>query len=437
MLIHLVSPTKTGETYLFNKGLMPPLGLMYLAANTPGGGRVRLIDENVERLDFSERPDLVGITTMTATAPRAYEIADRYRSMGTRVVLGGVHASMVPDEASKHCDSVVIGEAEELWPEVLSDADAGELKPIYRREGFAEFRRPGLPDRGVIDPKRYWGANVIQTSRGCPHGCNFCSVTAFNGRGVRLRDTDNVLEEVETLRRHNLVRQKAVEFVDDNIGASPTRAKELFKALIPMKVVWGSQASISFAYDEELVALAAESGCHFLFIGLETLSRESLAEMGKKQNKVEKYAEALALLRRYKINVMGAFMFGFDADRPAVFSETLDFAIENKIQVAQFATLTPYPGTRIYAQLLEEGRVEPDFWLDRNWDSRVVYTPKNMTGDELKVLKEQLHRDFYSYRNIIKRMSFHRRWSYWFAFNLLYRQTVVAARSHDVASVGA
>ena len=432
MRLRLIAPTKTGETYLFNKGLLAPLGLMYLAAYTPPEVEVRLLDENVERIDFSDVPDLVGITTMTATAPRAYEIADRYRAQGAKVVLGGVHASMMPEEALGHADAVVMGEAESIWPRVLADFDAGRLEPLYQQEEFIDFTRPIQPRRDIIDPKRYWSANGVQTSRGCPHACNFCSVTAFNGRRVRMRDVDNVLAEVESLPRNNRIRDKVVAFVDDNIAANPTRAKELFKGLIPMQLKWGSQASITFARDEELVALAAESGCHFLFVGLETMSRKALAEMGKNQNKVEEYADAMNLLRKYDIHVMGAFVFGFDSDDEAVFTDTLDFAMENKIQVAQFAHLVPYPGTRLYAELMEQDRVEPEFWFESSWDSRVVYEPKNFSAQWLTNRTQKVQRDFYSYRSIAKRMYFHRHWSYWFAFNLLYRQSLSKGRSHEV-----
>lgn len=429
MRVHLVAPTKNGESYLFNKGLLAPLGLMNLAARTPSDVSVRIMDESVEDLDFTEVPDLVGITTMTATAIRAYEIADRYRSLGARVVIGGIHASMLPEEALEHADSVVVGEAEDIWPNVLADAAAGRLEQVYRQDGPVEFARPPQPRRDLVDPRRYWSPNSVQTARGCPHNCNFCSVTAFNGRRLRMREIDNVLEEVEALPRSNRIRRKVVPFIDDNIAANPRRAKELFRSLIPMKILWGSQASITFADDEELVSLAAESGCGFLFIGLETLSEKSLREMGKNQNRIERYASALRLLRKYRINVMGAFVFGFDSDDESVFSDTVRFAIDNRLQVAQFANLTPYPGTRLYGQLLEEKRVEEGFWLDSEWDSRVVFQPRRMPPQRLSESTRQVHLDFYSYRSIFKRTYFQRHWSYWLAFNLLYRQTVVSART--------
>ncbi len=433
MKVHLINPTKDGETYLFNRGLLAPLGLMYLASHTPEEVDVRLIDENVEHVDFSETPDLVGITTMTATALRAYRIADTYRARGSKVVLGGIHASMLPEEALQHADAVVIGEGEEIWPQVVADADAGKLEPIYKQDEFMDFRRPLLPRRDVAQHLRYWSGNGVQTARGCPHACNFCSVTAFNGRGYRMRDLDNVLAEVETLYRRNMTRRTVVPFMDDNIAADPARAKELFKRLIPMKVMWGSQASITIAKDEELVALAAESGCRFLFIGLETLSKDAIREMGKRQNHVERYAEAMQLLRKYNIPVMGAFVFGFDSDNEDVFSETLEFNMSNKMKIAQFAHLVPYPGTRLYDELMEEGRVEPEFWLTPNWDNRVVYRPKRMSATRLAQLTHKVQRDFYSFKSICKRTTIEPQWHYYFAFNLIYRQSLSSGSSRALA----
>jgi radical SAM superfamily enzyme YgiQ (UPF0313 family) len=429
MRIRLIAPTKNGEKYLFGKGLLAPLGLMYLAAHTPEDVDVRIVDESVEAIDFTDVPDLVGLTSMTATAPRAYDIADMYRSRGAKVVMGGIHASMVPEEAAKHADAVVVGEAEHLWETVVSDAAAGRLQQTYRQEEFDDFKSPVLPRRDLIDPKRYWSANSVQTSRGCPHHCNFCSVTEFNGRKIRMRDTDNVLAEVETIQRGNFIRKRVIPFIDDNIAANPRRAKELFKALIPQKLLWGSQASVTIANDEELVALAAESGCNFLFIGLETLSAGSLAEMGKSQNQIEQYVTALKMLKKYKIGVMGAFVFGFDNDDEATFARTLAFAIDNKINIAQFANLTPYPGTRLHRQLEEERRVKKDFWLDEEWTEHVVFQPNKLSSQQLFDMVRQLHLDFYSYRSILKRLSFRGHWPYWLAFNLLYRQSVVSPNS--------
>ena len=430
MKLHLIAPARSKEPYLFGKETFPPLGFMYLAAYTPREVEVRLINENLERIDFADIPDLVGITTMTATVARAYEIADRYRELGVKVVLGGIHASMVPEEALEHADSVVVGEAETLWPEVIADADAGRLEPLYRAEGYSDFQRPRLPRRDILDPKGYWLPNAVQTARGCPHNCSFCTVTLFNGRRLRMRELDNVLAEVESLPRSKLTRRKMVAFVDDNIGANPARAKELFKALIPMKIFWGSQACITFANDEELVALAAESGCRFIIIGLETLSPQALAEIGKRQNKVEQYESALRTFRKYGILVLGTFMFGLDSDDGSVFANTLDFAVRNKLVLAQFSMLSPYPGTRLYQRLLGEDRVEPRFWLDSSWESRVVYEPKNMSGERLCESAYEVGRGFYSYRSIFKRLSFQWSSSHEILANLIYRRSITANRPH-------
>jgi radical SAM superfamily enzyme YgiQ (UPF0313 family) len=428
MKLHLIAPARSKERYLFGKETFPPLGFMYLAAYTPQEIEVRLINENVEPIDYADLPDLVGITTMTATAAHAYEVADRYRDLGVKVVMGGIHASMVPEEALEHADSVVVGEAELVWPQVIADADAGRLDPVYRPEGFIDFKRPRLPRRDIANPRQYWLPNAVQTARGCPHSCDFCSVTLFSGRRPRMRELDNVLAEVESLRRSNLLRRRVVAFLDDNIGARPSRAKELFKALIPMKILWGSQACVTFADDEELVALAAESGCRFLLIGLETLSPQGLAEMGKRQNKVEQYEDALRMLRRHKISVLGAFIFGLDSDGQSVFPDTLEFTLRNKMVLAQFSVLSPYPGTRLFRRLLGENRVEPKFWSDPRWESRTVFDPKNMSRETLCEMTYQVGRRFYSYRSIFSRLSFHRYWYQQLLANLIYRHSITANR---------
>ncbi|MFC2046099.1 B12-binding domain-containing radical SAM protein [Chloroflexota bacterium] len=428
MKLHLVAPSRSKARYLFGKETFPPLGFMSLAAYTPRDIEVRVINENVERIDFSDIPDLVGITTMTATAARAYEIAARYRTLGVPVVLGGIHASMLPEEALEHADSVVVGEAETVWPGLLADADAGRLEPVYRSEGFIDFKRPRIPRRDVLDLSRYWFPNTVQTARGCPHDCSFCSVKLFSGRRIRCRDVENVLAEVESLPKSPLLRKKLVAFVDDNIGAKPSRAKELFKALIPMNIVWGSQACITFANDEELVALAAESGCRALLIGLETLSPEALVEVNKRQNKVEEYENALRTLKQHGILVIGTFILGLDSDDELVFSKTLDFAERNELMLAQFGILSLYPGTRLHQRLLDEKRVEPTFWSTPFWENRPVFEPKRMSWETLCEGTYQMGQSFYSYRSIFKRLSFRQHLSHQLVANLIYRQSIAANR---------
>jgi radical SAM superfamily enzyme YgiQ (UPF0313 family) len=419
--LHLINPEKKGER-IWNRALLAPLGLMCLAAYTPEEVETRIIDENLEKVDFVDRPDLVGITSMTATASRAYEIADAYRERDVKVVMGGIHASMLPEEAMQHADAVVVGEAETIWPKVLSDADAGRLEPLYRMQEHDDFSNPLHARNSVIDRKNYWMANNMQTARGCPHDCSFCSVTTFNGRHMRHRELDNVLAEIESMSKPRFMPKKMIPFVDDNIAANPKRAKELFKALIPLNINWGSQACISFGEDEELVDLAAESGCRMLFIGLETISSSSLEEAGKRQNKVEKYAESLRRLREHDIYVTGSFIFGFDADDDSIFQDTLDFAIENKIHLAQFSNLTPLPGTRLYDQMVAENRMEPGYWLNGAGDDQAVFQPKNFDPRELADKTRKVQRDFYSIRSIMKRFYFSRYAPHLLLYNLMYNR---------------
>jgi radical SAM superfamily enzyme YgiQ (UPF0313 family) len=243
-----------------------------------------------------------------------------------------------------------------------------------------------------------------------------------------MRELDNVLAEVESLPQSSLFRRKMVAFVDDNIGAKPSRAKELFKALTPMKILWGSQACVTFANDEELVALAAQSGCRFLLVGFETLSPQALAEVGKRQNKVEQYENALRVFRKYGIFVLGTFILGLDADDESVFSNTLEFAVRNKLVLAQFGMLSLFPGTRLYRQLLDENRVEPQFWFSPVWENRPVFEPKNMSRETLCENTYQMGRSFYSYRSILKRLSFGQLWDHQLVANLIYRRSITANR---------
>lgn len=421
MRLHLINPEKKGERIL-NRALLAPLGLMCLAAYTPDEVEIRLTDENLEKVDFDDRHDLVGITCMTATARRAYEIADTYRAKGVKVVLGGIHASMLPGEALQHADAVVVGEAETVWSKVISDADAGRLEPLYMAEERDDFRDPLPARRDVIDRKNYWMANNMQTSRGCPHDCSFCSVTTFNGRHVRHRDLDSVLAEVDSMPKPSFMPRKMIPFVDDNIAANPKRAKELFKALIPLRINWGSQACISFGEDEELVGLAAESGCRMLFIGLETVSSGSLKEMGKRQNKVERYADSLRTLRKHGIHVTGSFIFGFDSDDDSIFEDTLDFAIRNKVHLAQFSNLTPLPGTRLYQQMVAENRMKPEYWLNEARDDGAVFQPKNFSPQELCDKTRRVQREFYSIKSIIRRFHLSRLAPHLLLYNLLYNR---------------
>ncbi len=380
------------------RGLFPPLSLAVLGALTPPGIAVEVVDENVTDHPFDDPVDLVGITSITATAPRAYDIAAAYRSRGVPVVMGGMHASALPDEALEHVDAVVVGEAEGVWERVLADAASGRMVGRYQAD-----ERPclsGLPDprRDLFDPRRYVTTNLVQTSRGCPNACSFCSVTRFFGRTYRMRPVEDVVREVAGLR------DRMVLFVDDNIAGHRARARELFRALRPLGIRWMGQSSLAIAEDRELLDLAAASGCAGLFIGFESLNSANLDGVGKgRVNRAEDFLECVARIHRRGIGIEGAFIFGMDEDDAGVFDEILGFAQSARLALAQFGILTPFPGTPLFEEMERSGRL-----LHRDWSrytiSHVVARPLKMSREELQRGFDRAYREFYSYRSMVRRL---------------------------------
>ena len=373
------------------------LSLLVVAALTPRKYHIKIIDENVESLDFSDLPDLVGISLMTPLARRGYEIADTYREKGVPVVLGGIHPTMMSLEAKAHADSVVLGEAEETWPRLLSDFERGDLKPFYRIQDFKSLENMPVPRRDLLNRRAYFFVNTIQTTRGCPFDCIFCSVTSFYGRTYRTRPVEEVIEEMKNMTG------RFIFFVDDNIAGSPVYAKDLFRALIPLKLKWFSQASLSIINDRELLDLAQQSGCMGLFIGFESLSQASLKSMGKSANHVEKYRDSIRTLHDHGIGIQASFILGTDQDDKSVFSDVLRFIEKSHIEAALFSVLTPFPGTRIQEILLKENRV-----LHTDWDkydmNHVVFKPRLMTPEELQEGLCWAYKRLYGYRSITKRL---------------------------------
>ncbi|MBN1835908.1 MAG: B12-binding domain-containing radical SAM protein [Spirochaetales bacterium] len=388
---------------------VPPLGLLNVAAVTPKDVDVRLVDENVEEIPFADRPDLVGISVMTASADRAYEIADRFRELAVPVVLGGSHVSAMPEEALGHADSVVVGEAEGAWDALLADFRGGgrqALRPRYKAEAHPELA--GLPFPDLEMARRaghYVITNLYGITRGCPHNCSFCSVTKLLGRRIRFRPVEEVVREIarplENLERPTL-RDRFHVFVDDNIMANKGYAKELFRALIPHRILWISQVSVNSAYDDEMLELAAASGCKGVFIGLETVSEGSLSEIGKSQNRIDYYQEAVQKFHRKGIFVEGAFIFGFDHDGPEVFEQTVDFVNRIRLDGVQYTILTPLPGTDFYDKIEAEGR-----FIDRNWRNydctHTVFQPLRMSPEALQAGLHWAYKKTYGLRSILVR----------------------------------
>ncbi|MCP3676569.1 MAG: B12-binding domain-containing radical SAM protein [Deltaproteobacteria bacterium] len=395
------------------------LGLTTLAALTPDEWEVEIHDARVSPVDYTASVDLVGITGLTLEIPSAYEIADNFRVRGVTVIMGGVHVSALPDEALDHADAVVIGEAELVWAGLLEDFKGGRLKKRYKSE-LCEMKEMVVPRRDLLDRGMYGsGFNTMQATRGCPFDCNYCAVTAFFGKEFRVRPTGEVIEEIKGFDTREFF------FMDDNIVGRPRYAVELFKKLIPLKVAWGSQASITMAKNRELLDLYARSGGKYAFIGFESLSQKNLEKMKKGWNSAENYGEAIKKIHRAGINIVASFVFGLDEDDTSVFQNTYDFIMENGITAAQYHILTPLPGTVTFREMESEGRITERDW-SRYHMGEVVFRPKGMTAEELLNGYHWIFRKTYSVKNILRRSLKSRRGiSYRIAANLSYRKKVL------------
>lgn len=373
------------------------LSLLAVAAATPPDWEVKIVDEYVRPVDFSSKPTCVGLSFMTAGAQRAYEIAREFRRLGIPVLAGGIHPTFLPEEVLRHCHAVCIGDAEPVWPEMLRDMERGELKRVYRSDPLSSLRGLPPPRRDLLNAREYLTQNSVQTSRGCPNRCTFCSITSFYSGGYRHRPVEEVLEEVAGLSG------KLVIFIDDNLVADRSYALKLFSGLRPLRRNWYSQADLTIARDAELLEAAVESGCKGLFVGLESLSSENLRQVGKEFCSAESYLRGIETLHRAGIGIEAGIIFGFDQDGPEVFDRMFDFLKEGRIELAQITPLTPLPGTPLHHQLEREGRI-----LTKDWSYydffHVVFRPKRMTPEELQTGTDELVRRFYSSRAILERV---------------------------------
>jgi radical SAM superfamily enzyme YgiQ (UPF0313 family) len=398
VLVNPVNPARTGLT-VNKSSRFPPIGLGVVAALTPASWEVKLVDENWEPFTY-QAADLVGITAFTASANRAYEIASLYRQQGVPIVMGGIHASMCPDEAVRFVDAVVIGEAEAVWPRALADMEAGCLEQRYQGE-WPDLSGMPSPRRDLFHPGYMFAS--VQTSRGCPMDCEFCSVTAFNGRRYRRRPPEEVLAELEQ------IPQKMLFFVDDNIiGYGPASRKQalaLFKGMVERKLDkwWFCQASLNFGDDEEVLSWASRAGCKMVFLGLEAEEIDALQEVHKQlnvQRGIQGYKQAFRRIHKAGIAVLGAFIFGMDGDTSAKLQRRANYMIYNRgIDVMQRTRLTPLPGTRLFDRYQQEGRLlHTNFPQD--WDhydmTEVVHRPGSLEPAQLNQIMQKLDRRMYS-----------------------------------------
>jgi len=381
----------------------PSLSLAVVAAATPEGFETDLCDEGFGPVNLDDPADVVAITGMTAQAVRAYEVADAFRARGKTVVMGGFHASNMPAEALGHVNAVVVGEAEAVWPKLLADWRQGRLEKIYRADGLIDTADIPVARRTIFDGKGYLLTNTVQTTRGCPYDCEFCSVTAYFGRKYRKRPVDAVLAELEGMRK----RGSYAFFVDDNIVVDRSYSLKLFRGMKGLGMKWLSHASLDLAEDPELLAAAGEAGCIGLFVGFETLDEAALAAMGKKTNHVATYVESAKKLRAHGIGILGSFVLGWDGDGPDVFERTFRFCEEARLEAAIFPILTPYPGTKVRERLVAEGRILTNDWRDYDME-HVTFRPKGMTVEQLQRGYDELTRRFYSFGSMWRRLGFHR-----------------------------
>jgi radical SAM superfamily enzyme YgiQ (UPF0313 family) len=404
MKIALISPK--GPLYrhrggIFRKSLRyQPLTLTTLAALVPPelDADVTLYDEGIEDVPAQLDADIIGMTVITGTSKRAYELARAYRAQGKAVVLGGPHVTLVPDEAATHADAIVVGYAEDTWPELLRDFARGALRREYRQAlDFSLDRQMPFARRELFDGRRFLTQAVFEATRSCGHDCEFCVAPTAWGNKQFQKPVSWVVEDI---RR---VGQKRILFIDLNLVADKTYAKELFTALIPLKVRWFGLSTVLIAHDRELMELIARSGCRGLLIGLESVNTGSLRDAGKRFNSSVDYRQLIADLHDLGIALQGCFVFGLDHDDHDVFDATAQFAIDTAIDLPRFAILTPFPGTPLHTRLADQNRI-----LTRDWElydgQHVVFQPQNMTPHELALGHERAWKSVYRYSAIARRL---------------------------------
>lgn len=366
-----------------------------IAALTPGDFDIHIIDENCEMVDFDEPFDLVGVTVLTPLAPRAYQIADAFRARGVPVALGGVHATLLPEEAKAHADTVFVGEAEETWPRFIEDVLSGRAQPFYRANGRVDLRTSPIPRYELLQGKAY-KAICVQATRGCPHDCEFCSASKIYGRGYRRKTLNQVVEEIRFIKR--LWPSPVINFTDDNLFVHRKFARALVEALIPLNVRWTALTDVSVADDEELLDLMAEANCVSLFIGFETVTENGLAHIDTnhwKLKQLEKYPVSIERIHSRGIGIFGAFVVGLDTDDLSTFKAMEEFIVQNHIYRFQIVILIPFPGTRLRDRLEREGRLLDNDWGDYSgFDA--TFIPKNMTPQELEENLLQLYHHLFA-----------------------------------------
>jgi len=405
MRITLIKPNMgemlNGNIYI-DEGRMEPLQLGVIAGKTPKSYSIKMYDDRMEHIKYDEPTDLVAITVETFTAKRSYEIASEYMKRGVQVILGGMHPTLLPKEAMHYADCIVTGDMEDVWLQILDDKKANNLKTLYKGGVTGEVQAGFITRRDIFNKKGYLPISLLQFSRGCNNSCEFCATSVYSKKQHRCRDIDLVVKEIKTIKR------KLLFFVDDNIVANPFKAKELFKALIPLKIKWVSQASLSMTNDPELMELMMKSGCLGNVIGFESINVDNMININKEPNidSFDQYKKEIKILKKYGMQIWAAFTLGYDLDTKKTIEDTVNFAIKNKFAFAAFNILMPYPSTKLYEKLKAEDRLLYDdkWWLhDYYRFNHASFVPKKITADELTDCCFAARKKFNSFSSIILR----------------------------------
>ena len=404
MKVLLIAPTALdfqGNPIKQRRLHLPGLTLPMLAAITPPDVQARIVFETVETIPFDEPWDLVGLTGMGSGIVRAWQIADEFRKQRVKVVIGGIAAGVAkPEWSLDHADTVVLGEAEELWPRVIGDFEAGRLRPIYRMSQRPPIEDLPLPRYDLMNKSRLGFCRPVQATRGCPFSCNFCSISSFFGGSYRKRPVDRVVRDVRAAKKSG---SHYIAFIDDNIGVDFDYCAELWEALIPEKIIWMSQSSLHITERSDLVKLAHRSGCRILSFGIESTNPESLKTIDKEWNRPDRYSIAIQTLRKHGIDVSTEMVIGLDGDDDSVFQRTFDFIMENGISVPRVHIITPIPGTPLYENMEKEGRIlASDFGCYTG--GKVVYRPLHFQAKDLEKGYWKLYERLFTWRAILRRV---------------------------------
>ncbi|NNE02816.1 MAG: B12-binding domain-containing radical SAM protein [Flavobacteriaceae bacterium] len=404
MKVLLIAPTaldNKGNPITQGRLYLPGLTLPMLAAVTPSYVKLKLVYETVDKIPFNESWDLVGLTGMGSGIYRAWQIGDIFRSKGVKVVLGGIGASLLgQEECLKHCDSIVLGEAEDIWPHVINDARQGQLKQFYSSPFPPDINNLPVPRLDLLEKNKLGLWRPVQVARGCPHSCNFCSVSTYYNRSYRKQPIENVIRDVRAAKKTG---SKFIAFIDDNIGVDFNYSKKLWEALISEKIIWISQCSLHITERPDMLKLAYESGCRLLSFGIETTSETSLSNIGKTFNNPERYSESIALIKSHGIDVSTEMMIGLDGDDSSVYQKTFDFIMNNHISTPRIHIFTPIPGTPVYQELENEKRI-----VHKNFNlysgGNVVFKPKKLSIADLQLNYWKLYKELFKLKSIWRRI---------------------------------